>query len=105
MRKRQLKRDTGGIGGVARTLIDRHSGRGTIFGVFELQFDSYGRYLDFQTKVLHGIPSQTYLAEWFDLGSNFGRNASCSFIPKTTMLIVWEPFPKTVSSLNVPGSL
>ena len=36
MSKRQLKRDTAGIGGVTRTLIDRHSGWGAIFGVFKV---------------------------------------------------------------------
>ena len=50
-----------------------HSGQGTIFGVFKLDFDSYERYLDFETGVLHRNSSRIYLAEWFGLGSHFGK--------------------------------
>ena len=50
-----------------------HSGRGTIFGVFKLEFDSYERYHNFDTGVLHILSSRIYLAEWFGLGSHFGR--------------------------------
>ena len=39
-----------------------HSGRGTMFGVFKLEFDTYESYRDFDTRVLHRISSQIYLA-------------------------------------------
>ena len=39
-----------------------NSGQETIFGVFELDFDSYERYQDFETGVLHRISSRIYLA-------------------------------------------
>ena len=105
MRKRQLKSDAGGIGGVTRTLIDRHSGQGTISGVFNLDFDSYERYLDFETGVLHRILSRNYLAAWLGLGSHFEK--ICLFghnfkqIPRP---VVFERVPNIVSSLNVTRS-
>ena len=40
-----------------------HSGQETILEVFTLGFDSYERYLDFETGVLHRISSRIYLAE------------------------------------------
>ena len=40
-----------------------------------MDFDSYERYLDFETGVLHRIWSRIYLAEWFGLGSHFGRKS------------------------------
>ena len=71
----------------------RHSGQGTMFGVFKLDFDSYERYLDLDTGVLHRIWSRIYLAQWFGLGSHFGTNASFVLISNMLMLIVLEHFP------------
>ena len=47
----------------------------TVLGVFKLDFDSYERYQDFETGVLHRISSRIYLAEWFGLGSHFGKKS------------------------------
>ena len=41
--------------------------------VFKLNVDSYEGYLDFENGVLHRISSRIYLAEWFGLGSHFGK--------------------------------
>ena len=61
-----------------------------IFGVFKWNFDSHARYLDFETRVLHRVSSRTYLAEWFGLGSHFGKHASFSFISKNKVSIFWK---------------
>ena len=87
--ERQLKRDTAGIGGVTRTLIDRHSGQGTIFGVFKLEFDSYESSRNLDTGVLHRISSRIYLAEWFGMGGHFGKHACSAFISKNKMSILF----------------
>ena len=50
-----------------------HSGQETILGAFKLDFDSYERYQDFETGVLHRISSRFYLAEWVGLGSAFNK--------------------------------
>ena len=52
-----------------------HCGRETIFGVFKFDFDSYESSRNFDTRVLHRISSRIDLAEWFGLGSHFGKNA------------------------------
>ena len=44
------------------------------FCVFNLDSDSYERYLNFDTGVLHRISSRIYIAEWFSLGSHFEKN-------------------------------
>ena len=59
-----------------------------------MEFDSYARYLDFETRVLHRISTQMYLTEWFCLGSHFAENASLGLISKNTMIICLEPFSK-----------
>ena len=40
-----------------------HSGQGTTFKVFKLDFESYERYLDFETRVLHRISIQNALTD------------------------------------------
>ena len=59
---------------------DWHSGQETILGVFKLDFDSYKRYQDFETGVLHRISSRFYLEEWFGLGSHCGKNAAHNYL-------------------------
>ena len=53
----------------------------TVFGVFTLDFDSYERYQDFDTGVLHRIWSRIYLAEWFGLGSHFAKMLVLAVFP------------------------
>ena len=51
-----------------------------------MDFDSYERYLDFETGVLHINSSRIYLAERFGLGSYFGR--------KKPNVAIWVLFAK-----------
>ena len=48
------------------------------FALMTLDSDETSR--DFETGVLHRISSRVYLAEWFGLGSHFGRNACLGLI-------------------------
>ena len=48
-------------------------GRGTMFGTFKFDFDSYESSRNFETGVLHRILSRIHLAEWFGLWSHFGK--------------------------------
>ena len=67
-----------------------HSGRGTMFGVFKLEFDSYESSRNFETEVLHRNSSRIDLAEWFGLGSRFGKNVHFVSISPNQMFIFWE---------------
>ena len=75
---------------------------GTIFGVLKLDFDSYERYLDFETRVLHRNSSRIELAEWFGLGSHFGKMLVVGSISKNKMSCFWKPTQNMVSGPNVP---
>ena len=67
-----------------------------------MDFDSYERYLDFETGVLHRNSSRIYLAEWFGLGSHFGKMFVFGSISKNKMSCVWKTTQKMVSGPNVP---
>ena len=56
-------------------LSDWHSGQETMCGVFKLDFATYESSRKFETGVLHRTSSRIYLAEWFGLGSHFGRKS------------------------------
>ena len=79
-----------------------HSGQETIFRDFKLDFDSYERYLDFETGVLHRISCRIYLAEWFGLGSHFGKNTTLGYFPKNEMTFFWKNNSKMVSTPMFP---
>ena len=70
-----------------------------------MDFDSYERYPDFETGVLHRISSRVYLAEWFGLGRHFGKILVWALSPENTMVICGERFPTMISAPNVDGSL
>ena len=52
-----------------------------------MEFDSYERYLDFETGILHRISTRIYPAEWFGLGSHFGKSTGLGLIVNTAMFI------------------
>ena len=79
-----------------------HSGHGTIFGVFKLEFRSYESSQNFETGVLHRISSRIYLEEWFGLGSRFGKGRFCGLISKNKMSFPWKTIQKMISAPNVP---
>ena len=64
-----------------------HSGRGTIFGVFKLEFGSYESPRNFETVVLHRISTWIDLAEWFGMGSDFRKYAYVVSISKHELFI------------------
>ena len=69
-----------------------------------MEFDSYERYLDFETGVLHRVSSQVHLAEWFGLGSHFGEKYGLYF-KKHAMLISGTLSEHGFSPPNITGSL
>ena len=71
-----------------------------IFGVFKSNFESYERYLDFETGVLHRISSRIYRAEWFGPGSQFEKTACFGFSYQIIMFIhSWPRLPHKGISL------
>ena len=72
-----------------------------MFGVVKMDVDSYERYADFETGVLHTISSQVYLAEWFCLGHQFGNIPVWDSLPKDAMVILGNVFPKLCRNLWV----
>ena len=66
----------------------RRSGQGAMLGVLKLDFDSYERYLDFDTGVPHRISSRVYPAEWFGLGISFVKNKCLGLISKKQMSLI-----------------
>ena len=66
-----------------------------MLGVVKFYFDSYERYQDFETGILHRISSWIYLTESFGLGSHFEKEHVC-FGPyfQNKVSISWNIFRK-----------
>ena len=69
-----------------------HSGWGTLFGVFKLEFGSYESSRNFETGVLNRVSSRIDLAEWFGLGSHFGKTCYLVNISTNNMFTCWGTF-------------
>ena len=74
------------------------------FALMTLDSDETSR--DFETGVLHRISSRVYLAEWFGLGSHFGKKCLFGpYFPKLQWSFLKNTFSKNDFAPTWTGSL